>query len=83
MNQVWPEEKFKTPYIELQGRAFTPNSDSILYQQDDLVVKVKLTTTDWNKEAIQEKRAHEDTIYKGKLAKVKEYLLSFFLICCC
>ena len=44
MNQVWPEEKFKPPHIEVRGKVFAPKSDPILYEQDDLVVKVKLST---------------------------------------
>ena len=56
--QEWPEAKLKNPHTEVRGKVFGPKSDPILYEQDDLLVKVTLTTADWNKEAVKEKKAH-------------------------
>ena len=88
MKQEWPQEKIKTPQIEVKGKIFSPKSDPIQCEEDDLVFEVKLTT-DWNKEAIQEKREHEQAIYNGKLAKVKNtcfrccYCFLFFVLFVC
>ena len=79
-NKVWPGEVFTTPYIETQGLAFTPKSDPIPFQQEDVVVEIKLTTTTKNKDAIQKEKASCDTIHKAKLATVKEYLFLLLLL---
>ena len=74
MKQEWPTAKFKIPHTEVNGKPFGPKSDPIPCDDlfDDLVVVVTLTTTNYDKEAAEKKKAHEKAIYTAKLAKVKE-----------